>query len=137
MKALVDTNVVLDVLLARTQFASEATRVFSLVEESEIEASLCATTLTTIGYLLKQSLPRVQATQAIRGLLKLFEIAPVNRSVLERAIESKIADFEDAVLEQAACLIGADAIITRNTKDFRKSAIRAVDPIEFLSALDL
>ena len=137
MKALVDTNVVLDVLLARTQFASEATRVFSLVEESRIEASLCATTLTTIDYLLKQSLPRVQATQAIRGLLKLFEIAPVNRSVLERAIESKIADFEDAVLEQAACLIGADAIITRNTKDFRKSAIRAVDPIEFLSALDL
>ena len=137
MKALVDTNVVLDVLLARTQFASEATRVFSLVEESEIEASLCATTLTTIGYLLKQSLPRVQATQAIRGLLKLFEIAPVNRSVLERAIESKIADFEDAVLEQAAYLIGADAIITRNTKGFRKSAIKAVDPVEFLSVLDL
>ncbi len=137
MKALVDTNVVLDVLLARTQFASEATRVFSLVEESEIEASLCATTLSTIDYLLKQSLLRVQATQAIRGLLKLFEIAPVNRSVLERAIESKIADFEDAVLEQAAYLIGADAIITRNTKGFRKSAIKAVDPVEFLSALDL
>ena len=137
MKALVDTNVVLDVLLARTQFAREATCVFSLVEESEIEASLCATTLSTIDYLLKQSLLRVQATQAIRGLLKLFEIAPVNRSVLERAIESKIADFEDAVLEQAAYLIGADAIITRNTKGFRKSAIKAVDPVEFLSVLDL
>ena len=68
--------------------------------------------------------------QAICDILKLFEIAPVNRSVLERAIESKIADFEDAVLEQAAYLIGADAIITRSTKGFRKSAIKAVDPVE-------
>jgi len=137
VKVLVDTNVVLDVLLARTPFVKQGVSVFALVEASRIEASLCATTLTTIDYLLAQSLPRVQARHAIRGLLKLFEVAPVNRSVLERAIESEIDDFEDAVLEQAGCLIGADAIITRNTKDFRKSAIKAVDPVEFLSALDM
>jgi len=137
VKVLVDTNVVLDVLLARTPFVKQAASVFALVEESRVEASLCATTLTTIDYLLAQSLPRVQARRAIRSLLKLFEIAPVNRSVLERALDSKIEDFEDAVLEQAGCLIGADAIITRNTKGFRKSAIKGLDPVEFLSALDM
>jgi len=137
VKVLVDTNVVLDVLLARTPFVKQAASVFALVEESRVEASLCATTLTTVDYLLAQSLPRVQARRAIRSLLKLFEIAPVNRSVLERALDSKIEDFEDAVLEQAGCLIGADAIITRNTKDFRKSAIKVLDPVEFLSALDM
>ena len=137
MRVVVDTNVVLDVLLARTPFVKPAASVFALVEESKIEASLCATTLTTIDYLLIQSLPRTQARHAIRSLLKLFEIAPVNRSVLERALDSKIEDFEDAVLEQAGCLIGAEAIITRNTKDFRKSAIKALDPVEFLSALEI
>jgi hypothetical protein len=57
--------------------------------------------------------------------------------VLERALDSKIENCEDAVLEQAGCLIGAEAIISRNTKDFRKSAIKALDPVEFLSAFEI
>ena len=136
MRVLIDTNVVLDVLLARTPFVKQAASVFGLVEESRIEASLCATTLTTVDSLLAQSLPRAQARRAIRSLLKLFEVAPVNRAVLERALDSKIEDFEDAILEQAGCLIGAEATITRNTKHFRKSAIKALDPAEFLSAIE-
>ncbi len=136
MRVIVDTNVVLDVLLARSPFVKPAASVFALVEQSKIDGALCATTLTTLDYLLSQSLPLVQARQIIRDLLQLFEIAPVNRSVLERALDSRIEDFEDAVLEQAGRLSGAEAIITRNTKDFRKSSIKALDPTEFLSALE-
>lgn len=136
MRVIVDTNVVLDVLLARSPFVKPAASVFALVEQSKIEGALCATTLTAVDYLLSQSLPLVQARQIIRDLLQLFEIAPVNRSVLERALDSRIEDFEDAVLEQAGRLSGAEAIITRNTKDFRKSSIKALDPTEFLSALE-
>ena len=133
----IDTNVVLDVLLARRPFVESASRVFALVEQSRIEASLCATTVTTVDYLLTQSLSRDEGRQALRGLLDLFEIAPVNRSVIEKALQSKIEDFEDAVLEQAGRLTGAEAIITRNTKDFRKSSIKALDPTELLSALEM
>lgn len=137
MRVIVDTNVVLDVLLARSSFAESASRVFALIEQSRIEASLCATTVTTVDYLLTQSLPRDEGRQALRGLLELFEIAPVNRSVIEKALQSKIEDFEDAVLEQAGRLTGAEAIITRNTKDFRKSSIKALDPAELLLALEM
>lgn len=135
MKVMVDTNVVLDLLLARKGFVGPATVVFGMIERSELEACLCATTVTTIDYLLNRSLPTKQARQAIRYLLELFEIAPVNRPVLEEALDSHIADFEDAVLEQAARLVGVEAIITRNTKDFRKTSIRALDPAEFLATL--
>ena len=137
MRVIVDTNVVLDVLLARRPFVESASRVFALVEQSRIEASLCATTVTTVDYLLTQSLSRDEGRQALRGLLELFEIAPVNRSVIEKALQSKIEDFKDAVLEQAGCLVGAEAIITRNTKDFRKSSIKALDPTELLLALEM
>ena len=126
----------MDVLLARRPFVESASRIFSLVEQSKIEGFLCATTVTTVDYLLTQSLSRDEARQALRGLLDLFKIAPVNRSVIEKALRSKIEDFEDAVLEQAACLVGAEAIITRNTKDFRRSSIKALDPAELLSALE-
>jgi len=136
LRVLIDTNIVMDVLLARRPFVESASRIFSLVEQSKIEASLCATTVTTVDYLLTQSLSRDEARQALRGLLDLFKIAPVNRSVIEKALRSKIEDFEDAVLEQAACLVGAEAIITRNTKDFGRSSIKALDPAELLSTLE-
>jgi len=133
---IIDTNVVLDVLLAREPFAGTGAEVFALVEQSSIEAALCATTVTTVDYLLTQSLPRNEARRALQALLGLFEVAPVNRAVLEGALRSRIEDFEDAVLEQAGLLAGAEAIITRNTKDFRRSSIKALDPIELLRAIE-
>jgi predicted nucleic acid-binding protein len=136
LRLIVDTNVVLDVLLDRRPFVEPAARLFALIEQSKIEASVCATTLTTVHDLLTQSLSREEGRRALQGLLELFEIAPVNRPVLEGALQSKIEDFEDAVLEQAGCLVGADAIVTRNTKDFRKSSIKALDPVELLLAVE-
>lgn len=135
MRVLVDTNVVLDVLLQREPFADAAAQVFAHVEESRIEGVLCATTLTTIETLLGQALPKPKARGALQHLLHLFEIAPVNRPVLEQALDSKIPDYEDAVLEQSARLISADIITTRNLKDFKKSSIPAMDPPELLAVL--
>ena len=50
MKIVVDTNVVLDLLLDRSPFSDSAARIFSLVENSKVEAALCATTVTTIDH---------------------------------------------------------------------------------------
>jgi predicted nucleic acid-binding protein len=135
LRVLVDTNVVLDVLLDRKPFAEAAAQVLALVEESRIEGFLCATTVTTIDYLIAQALAPAQAHAALQRLLDLFEIAPVNRPVLEQALRSDVSDFEDAVLEQSARLVSADVITTRNLKDFAKSSVTAFDPPELLSAV--
>jgi len=136
LRVLVDTNVVLDVLLAREPFAKAAAEVLALVEESRIEGFLCATTVTTVHYLLEQALAPKEARLALKRLLDLFEIAPVNRSVLEQALRSDLLDFEDAVLEQSALLVSVDVITTRNLKDFQKSSVIALDPPELLSAVE-
>lgn len=136
MKVLVDTNVILDVLLDRQPFSEDATRILALVEESKIEGFLCATTVTTVDYLLGRALTAMKARSALRRLLDIFEVAPVNRPVLEQALRSEISDFEDAVLEQSGRLVAVDAIVTRNIKDFRKSTVTVLDPVELLSAVD-
>ena len=136
MRVLVDTNVVLDVLLKREPFADAAARVLALIEESRIEGFLCATTVTTIDYLLGQALNATQARLALQQLLDLFEIAPVNRPVLEQALRSGVSDFEDAVLERAAQLVSAEAIVTRNLTDFKTSTVIAFDPLALLSAIE-
>lgn len=129
-----DTNVVLDVLLARQPFVNAASELFGMVEHAQISGLLCATTITTVDYLLMQAMHRPGAHHALRKLLELFEIAPVNRAVLEEALNSKVTDFEDAVLAQAGRLAGAEVIITRNQKDFRHSSLRILGPDEFLSS---
>ena len=133
MSVIIDTNVVLDVLLERKPFVDAAAKIFSLVEESHIDAYLCATTVTTIDYLLTQSLSASQARDALRKLLSLFEIATVNRPVIERALAGRIHDFEDAVLSEAGSMAGVDAIITRNTRDFTKSTLKIFEPDEYLA----
>lgn len=137
MKILIDTNVVLDALLGREPFVQAATHIFVLTEQSRLESYLCATTVTTVDYLLSQALEKSAARSALKRLIELFEIAPVNRPVIEAALRSKIRDFEDAVLEQAAYLVGAQAIISRDAKDFKRSIIKVLDPAELLTSLKL
>ena len=133
MRVIVDTNVVLDVLLEREPFVQAAVDVFCLAEHSRIQAFLCATTITTIDYLLMRSLPAAKARKALWNLVSLFEIATVNRPVIERALDSKIRDFEDAVLDEAGQLAEVESIVTRNMKDFAGSALKVFDPTEFLA----
>jgi len=133
LRVIVDTNVVLDILLEREPFVNAAVDIFCLVEESRIEAFLCATTITRIDYLLNQSLPPSKARDALRKLMSMFEIAPVNRPVIERALVSKIKDFEDAVLDEAGQMAAVDSVISRNTKDFTGSVLKVFEPNEFLA----
>jgi hypothetical protein len=53
----VDTNIVLDVLLARNPFVVAAANIFGLIEQSRIEGLLCATTFTTIDYWFIRQVP--------------------------------------------------------------------------------
>jgi hypothetical protein len=107
---------------------------FGLIEHARVEGLLCATTVTTVDCLFTQAMPRPDARQALQQLLELFEIAPVNRAVLEEALKSRLPDFEDAVLDQAGRLAGAEVIVTRNQKDFRHASLRILGPDELLSS---
>ena len=47
--------------------------------------------------------------------------------------ELQASDFEDAVLAEAALLAGANAIITRNLRDFAHSPVRAHTPAQWIA----
>ena len=136
MKLLFDTNIILDVLLDRKPFADHASFLMSKVEQGKINGFLCATTITTIHYLLAKHLDKKQALTSINSIMALFEIASVNRVVIENALLAKFTDFEDAVLHEAARHAGVEYIITRDIQDFKKSKIPTFTPTEFLSMLE-
>jgi len=137
LKVLFDTNVVLDVLLDREPHVTASAEILSRVETGEISGWLCATTVTTLFYLIARSADSPRALADIRKLLSLFEIAPVNRPVLEAALTAGFTDFEDAVLHEAARQIDAAAIVTRNGGDFKKAQMPVYSPDELGRILDL
>ncbi len=122
MRLLLDTNVVLDVLLARAPFADDSAKVMGAVETGDLEGFLCATTVTTIHYLTAKALGRKAAETHIAALLRIFHIAPVTDIVLSSALGSKARDFEDAVVLESARAVSASAIVTRNPSDFPKAS---------------
>lgn len=135
MKILLDTNIVLDVLMDRSPFADAATELFSKVEDGTVIGYLCGTTITTVYYLAAKTVGAPRAREKIKKLLSLFEVAPVNRLVLESALVADFSDLEDAVIHEAACHVGAEVIVTRNQKDFKKSRISVYSSEELAKIL--
>lgn len=135
MKILFDTNVVLDFLFDRKPFSNLAADLFTKVEKGIIHGYLCATTITTIYYLAAKVSGKSHSEIYIRNLMSLFEIAPINRAVLESALRANFDDFEDAVISESAIHIGASGVVTRNLSDFRKSTINLYSPEQLVKIL--
>lgn len=135
MKVLFDTSVVLDHLLAREPFVDAAEQLLSLVDAGRIDGVICSTTATTIHYLACKAVGAPAALEYLRALLAIFDVACVDREVLLGALDAGFSDFEDAVVHEAAYRVGAAAIVTRNGRDFARSALPVFDPAELLAAV--
>lgn len=135
MKVLFDTNVLLDVILDRKPFASPATLLLAEVERGNLQGYLCATTITTIYYLTAKTLGNRIAVEAVEKLLTIFEVAPVNRYVLETALSLGFRDFEDAVIYAAARWIESDVLVTRDERGFQSTYPVVMSPQELIALL--
>lgn len=135
LKILYDTNVVLDDVLDRQPFASDASKLMAYVEQGQIHGILCATTVTTIYYFLSRELGAARARTHIATLLRLFEIAPVDMDVLLDAFSLGFSDYEDAVLHEAARRAEAEAIVTRDRRGFRSASLQIYMPDELAEYL--
>lgn len=135
MNALIDTNVILDVIMGRDPFFTDSSLVLDHAERGDFVAWVCATTVTTIFYLTRRHLGSEATLDRIKDLTAICAVAPVNHSVIDSALHGRFVDFEDAVLHDSAVLAGADCIVTRNQADFREASLLVYSPTQFLATL--
>ncbi len=135
MNVLFDTNVILDVLLEREPHVGPASKLFALVDRGRIKGSMCATTATTVYYIAAKDFGTRRAREQIHELFGLFEIAPVDRDVLDRALEHRLRGLRRRRAARSGASLGATVIVTRDREDFANSAIPALDPHELLAAV--
>lgn len=134
-RALLDVNVVLDVLADREPFVEGSAAVLRAVEAGTVAGLLAAHTVTTLHFLLSKHLPRSRVRRVLTDLLNLVDVVPVDGDRLRHALAYRGSDFEDAV--QAACAesAAADYLVTRDKKGFKGAPVRTVTPAELLALL--
>jgi predicted nucleic acid-binding protein len=135
MRALVDTNIFLDVLLARQDLADESQQVLDWFDANPGDGWIAWHTLANLYYVGVKTVGRPAALAAIDEILGVFEVSPVGSSEARRARNLGMTDLEDALQATAATAARVDCIVTRNTKDFRRSPIKAMSPRTFLTAV--
>lgn len=119
IKALVDTNILLDALASRNPFRVAAERIFLLAAEEKIQGLVTANSITDIYYLVRKTTSEDAARKAVRNLLQLFSIVTVSGLDCEDALDSPIKDYEDALVAICGKKAGVSCIVTRDA-DFLK-----------------
>ena len=133
-KAFIDTDVILDFMIAREPFALDAARIFSLSENKEI--SICTTGLvfSNAYYILRKLGTHKKVIEKLTQLSKIIEIIGLSKDTVMQALGSDFSDFEDALQHYAALTGGVKVIITRNTKDYKNSQLAVLTPDQYLKS---
>ena len=132
MKLFLDTNVVIDVIAAREPFVADSRAIFDLCESGKADGRVSALTLCTVSYVLRKFVTPGTMRTKLRELRNILTPVDLSVSLLDKAIASSIADFEDAVQFYTAVYSEADYIITRNIRHFPQDNIPVLTPTDFL-----
>jgi len=135
MRVLLDTDVVLDLILAREPFARDAVELFDLAEAGAFEPYISAITPLNIFYIARTAKAVRDLRHAIQMLLERVGVCPVNKSILTSALTLRFIDYEDAVQHSSATAESVDAIVTRNVRDYKNSTLAVYTPEDFLTRL--
>ena len=135
MVLLIDANIILDVLLNRTDFVKDSAMIWKLCETEQMKGYVSTLTFANLVYIMRKQLDPEKIEDVFHKLNLIFEFADFSVSDLTHAAELNWKDFEDAVQSVTAERIHADYIITRNVRDFSKSRVMAFTPSELLARL--
>jgi predicted nucleic acid-binding protein len=132
MRVFLDTNIVLDVLLNRSELAGESEAVILRCEKAGDPMFIAWHGLATAYYLLRRGRTEAEAMLEVDKLLAWAQVADAGDAQARSARELGFTDFEDALQATSAEACGADCIVTRNVADFTKSKVLVMKPSEFL-----
>lgn len=130
---LIDTDVILDFFFDREPFSENAAQVLSLCEKKIVIGYITPVILSNVYYLLSQKGKQEKVIEKLKALVSFLEILNIDKNAIITALNSDFKDFEDALQNFSAEQNGKiNTIITRNTKDYKKSNLGVITPEDFL-----
>ena len=133
MKLLLDLNILLDVVLEREPFVTDAVAVCRECAAGRATGYVAGISFPTLFYIVNKIQGSDAARECVSLCLASFEVCAVGRDELELAASLVRPDFEDNVQIAVAVKSGMDFIITRDPVGFSQSPVKAMSPSEWLS----
>ena len=135
MRALIDTNIILDYVLERHPFHHEAEEIVLRLAKKDFVGYISGITAINVYYTGRKLKGKDYTLKAVRRLLRLVEVCATDKKVLQDAFLLNFSDYEDAVQAACASAENLDAIVTRNTKDYKNALLPVYSPTDFLEVL--
>ena len=135
-RVFVDSDIVLDVALAREPFLEASRLVLAVMENGKSLGYLSSNSITNIYYILRKAGGDLKARAFIVSIMKYMTVIPVDQNIILSALNSKFSDFEDAVQYNSALESQCSCIVTRNIEDYKLSKLNVYLPIEFLNLFE-
>jgi predicted nucleic acid-binding protein len=129
----VDTDIIYDVLSQREPFYLAAAKLFTLADENKIKITVSALSFANIHYLLSKQLSTEPAKQILRKFKILVNIVQIDDKIIDLALNSDFADFEDAIQYYCAIENNCNILLTRNLKDYKKAQITVMTAQDYIN----
>lgn len=132
-----DTNVLIDFLADRQPFSLEAAKLFNYSFTNKVTLYVSVISYNNIYYILRRSCSHLDSIKILSELQEWTETIEVTKEIIKKSLKSEFKDFEDAIQYNCAkSLSKIDCIVTRDTKDYKTSAISIFTPIEALIMIE-
>lgn len=135
MKALLDTNIILDLFLNNQPFVVEAQTIWDANEQGKFEGYVSAITPINLFYIGRKFKGRDQALKAVEEVVKAFQVCQPDKLTLQTALALLFKDYEDAFQHASATLSQLDCIVTRDLKDYANATLPIYSPADFLKLI--
>ena len=140
MRAILDTNVVVDVLQRREPWFREGAVIFRAIATKQVTGCLTAKQIADIHFFSRKQFKGeenvdAKARQVIGKLLALFELIDTLGIDCQNALSINNGDYEDAILIESAARAGVDCIVTRNPAHYKGASVRVYAPDEFVRVI--
>jgi predicted nucleic acid-binding protein len=132
-RVFLDTDIILDLLLARKPFFAPAVELFDRIESRTLDGFVSPLVFSNLFYILRKHLPAPGAVVALRKLRLLVRVLPIDERTIDEALASNFRDFEDAIQYHGARAQRLDALVTRNRRDYPTREMAIVTPGECLA----
>lgn len=133
-RAFIDADIILDLLCRREPYYPFAADVFTQADSGKLVLLTTSVVFANVFYILRKAIGNAKARESMRKLRILVGLLPVGEKVVDLALNSAFADFEDAVQYFAAREHHVETLLTRNVKDYKTRDLLIQTPEEFLKS---
>jgi predicted nucleic acid-binding protein len=137
MRAILDTNVVVDVLQRHEPWFQDGAVIFRAIANKQVTGCLTAKQIADLHFFSRKQFKGeenvdARARQVVGKILSLFELIDTLGIDCQNALGINNGDYEDAILIESAARAGVEYIVTRNPAHYKTSSVQVYSPAEFV-----